>query len=47
MDTISASLMRAYPKAYSASGVIHTPMGEQLLGQASTRLYIFWARYET
>jgi macrolide transport system ATP-binding/permease protein len=40
MDTISAALMRAYPQEYSAAGVILTPLGEQLLGRASTPLYI-------
>jgi putative ABC transport system permease protein len=40
MDTISAALMHAYPKEYSAAGVIFTPLGEQLLGQASVPLYI-------
>jgi putative ABC transport system permease protein len=40
MDTISAALTVAYPKEYSAAGVILTPLGEQLLGQASTPLYI-------
>jgi putative ABC transport system permease protein len=40
MDTISAALMRAYPKEYSAEGVILTPLVEQLLGRASTSLYI-------
>ena len=40
MDTISAALMRAHPKEYSMAGVILTPLREQLLGQASTPLYI-------
>jgi ABC-type antimicrobial peptide transport system permease subunit len=40
MDTISAALMQAYPKEYSAAGVILTPIREQLLGRASTSLYI-------
>ncbi|HKD14231.1 MAG TPA: ABC transporter permease, partial [Candidatus Angelobacter sp.] len=40
MDTISAALMRAYPKEYSAAGVILTPIRKQLLGDASTPLYI-------
>jgi putative ABC transport system permease protein len=40
MDTISAALVKAYPKEYSASGVILTPLREQLLGEASTPLYI-------
>ncbi|HEX4544070.1 MAG TPA: ABC transporter permease [Candidatus Acidoferrum sp.] len=40
MDTISAAIVKAYPKEYSASGVILTPLREQLLGEASTPLYI-------
>ena len=40
MDTISAALMRAYPKEYSAAGVILTPIRKQLLGDASRPLYI-------
>jgi putative ABC transport system permease protein len=40
MDTISAAIVKAYPKEYSASGVILTPLPEQLLGVASTPLYI-------
>jgi len=40
MDTISAALMKEYPKDYSASGVILTPLREHLLGQARTPLYI-------
>ena len=40
MDTISAELMRAYPNEYSAAGVVLTPLVEQLLGHASTPLYI-------
>ena len=40
MDTISAALMQAYPTEYSAPGVILTPIREQLLGRASTSLYI-------
>ncbi len=39
MDTISAALVKAYPKEYSAPGVILTPVREQLLGEASTPLY--------
>jgi putative ABC transport system permease protein len=40
MDTISAALTKAYPKEYSASGVIIDPLHEHLLGAASTPLYI-------
>jgi putative ABC transport system permease protein len=40
MDTISAALTKAYPKEYSASGAILTPLREQILGEASTALYI-------
>ena len=40
MDTISAALVKAYAKEYSASGVILTPLREQLLREASTPLYI-------
>jgi putative ABC transport system permease protein len=40
MDTISAALSKAYPKEYDDSGVILTPIAEQLLGPASTPLYI-------
>ncbi|HKW31961.1 MAG TPA: ABC transporter permease [Candidatus Acidoferrum sp.] len=40
MDTISAALSKAYPKEYDDVGVIVTPMREQLLGPASTPLYI-------
>jgi len=40
MNTISAALMDEYPKEYSAAGVIFTPLSKQLLGQASTPLYI-------
>lgn len=40
MDTISAALMQAYPKEYSAAGVILAPIREHLLGRASTSLYI-------
>ncbi len=40
MDTISAGIVKAYPKEYSGSGVIFTPLREFLLGQASTPLYI-------
>jgi len=40
MDTISTALSNAYPKEYDDIGVILTPIREQLLGQASTPLYI-------
>jgi len=40
MDTISAALTKAYPKEYDDIGVILTPIREQLLGPASTPLYI-------
>jgi putative ABC transport system permease protein len=40
MDTISAELSKAYPKEYDDVGVILTPIREQLLGPASTPLYI-------
>jgi putative ABC transport system permease protein len=40
MDTISAALSKAYPKEYDDIGVILTPVREQLLGPASTPLYI-------
>jgi len=40
MDTISASLWKAYPKDYSAAGVILTPLRQQLLGSVSTPLYV-------
>jgi putative ABC transport system permease protein len=40
MDTISAALMKTYPKEYSGPGVILTPVREQLLGEASTPLYV-------
>ena len=40
MDTISAALIKAYPKEYDDIGVILTPMREQLLGSASSPLYI-------
>lgn len=42
MDTISAALMNAYPQEYPAAGVILTPIREQLLGSASTPLYILF-----
>src|SRR5215471_3335611 len=40
MDTISASLIKAFPKEYDDIGVILTPIREQLLGPASSPLYI-------
>ncbi len=40
MDTISAALSKAYPKEYDDVGVILTPIREQLLGPASTPLYV-------
>jgi len=40
MEVITAAQMHANPKDYSASGVILTPLREQLLGQASTPLYV-------
>jgi len=40
MGTITAAQMNAYPKEYSASGVILTPLREELLGHASVPLYI-------
>jgi len=40
MDTISAALTKAYPKEYDDAGVILTPIREQLLGPASTPLYL-------
>jgi putative ABC transport system permease protein len=40
MDTIAAALSKAYPKEYDDIGVILTPIREQLLGPASTPLYI-------
>lgn len=42
MDTISAALTKAYPKEYDDAGVILTPIREQLLGPASTPLYILF-----
>ncbi len=42
MDTISAALMKAYPKEYSAAGVILTPLREKLLGDARTPLFILF-----
>ena len=40
MDTMAAALTKAYPKEYDDAGVILTPVREQLLGPASTPLYI-------
>jgi putative ABC transport system permease protein len=40
MDTIAAALTKAYPKEYDDTGVVLTPIREQLLGPASTPLYI-------
>ena len=40
MDTIMAALTKTYPKEYDDTGVILTPVREQLLGPASTPLYI-------
>jgi putative ABC transport system permease protein len=40
MDTISAALWKAYPKDYSASGVILTPLREELLAPVSATLYV-------
>jgi putative ABC transport system permease protein len=40
METISAALSKAYPKEYDDIGAILTPIREQLLGPASTPLYI-------
>src|SRR5215472_12772341 len=40
MDTISAAQSKAYPKEYDDIGVILTPIREQLLGPASSPLYI-------
>ena len=42
MDTIAAALSKAYPKEYDDTGVILTPIREQLLGPASTPLYILF-----
>ncbi len=42
MDVITAAQMKAFPKEYSASGVILTPLREQLLGHAGTPLYILF-----
>ncbi|HKW90173.1 MAG TPA: ABC transporter permease [Candidatus Acidoferrales bacterium] len=42
MDTISAALSKAYPKEYDDSGVILTPIYNQLLGPASSQLYILF-----
>jgi putative ABC transport system permease protein len=40
MDAITSVQLKAFPKEYSASGVILTPLREQLLGEASTPLYV-------
>ena len=40
MDTVSSALWKAYPKEYSAAGVILTPLREYLVGPVSTTLYI-------
>lgn len=40
MNTITAALTKAYPKEYDDTGVILTPVREQLLGPASAPLYI-------
>ncbi len=40
MNTISAALWKMYPKDYSASGVILTPLREQLIGPVSASLYV-------
>jgi len=40
MDVVSAALSKAYPKEYDDTGVVLTPIREQLLGAASTPLYI-------
>ncbi|HEV1995914.1 MAG TPA: ABC transporter permease [Candidatus Acidoferrum sp.] len=40
MDTVSSALWKAYPKEYSAAGVILTPLREHLVGPVSTTLYI-------
>jgi putative ABC transport system permease protein len=40
MDAISAALSKAYPKEYDDSGVVLTPIRNQLLGPASGPLYI-------
>jgi putative ABC transport system permease protein len=42
MDTITAAQMKAYPKEYSASGVILTPLRDHLLGAASTPLFVLF-----
>ncbi len=46
MDTISAGLVKAYPKEYSASGVIFTPLRELLArpGQYAA-LHFVWSRF--
>ncbi len=42
MDTITAAQMKAYPKEYSASGVILIPLRDHLLGATTTPLYILF-----
>jgi putative ABC transport system permease protein len=42
MDVITSAQMKAYPKEYSASGVILTPLREHLLGRAGTPLYVLF-----
>jgi putative ABC transport system permease protein len=40
MDSISSDLWKTYPKDYSASGVILTPLRENLIGGVSTTLFV-------
>ncbi len=40
MDTISSAIWKAYPKEYSAAGVILTPLRDHLVGHVSAALYI-------
>ena len=42
LDTISAALWKAFPKEYSAAGVILTPLRDYLLGDARTPLFIIF-----
>ncbi|MFZ0910699.1 MAG: ABC transporter permease [Candidatus Acidiferrales bacterium] len=42
MDTIAAALWKAYPKDYSAAGVILTPLREELLGPVGTTLLLLF-----
>jgi predicted permease len=42
MDTVSSALWKAYPKEYSAAGVILAPLREHLVGPVSTTLYILF-----